>query len=395
MSNRLLTMPRPTFPDSCKAFYAAAEAAGAIIHVECLWRRGIRGLYRKSVGEDELVTIAAYRGTSEPQSVLFVTTGLHGSELYMGSMLVNELMGAWDKRAPAHVGLLAVHGLNPWGSSHSHRNDENNVDPNRANWEAWKLRDGTLTKVATSPEYVELNPYINPRLPDLWRYTGCLKAVCEFWLLEAIRKWSLAEGKRKLKRVIGTGQGDYPQGVFYAGDGRPTRSAIALRRIVRRCLPKSAERVLLLDLHTGLGRAGEFSLISHFPKGGRENERMERMFGVGTIEATAADESIAVHSSGVIETLVADELAREHGALFLGLCVEIGTYKLLKSSWAVCARNAVGTYLYEDPECPYARESRAYMDEIFFPANRALRESVLERGREIFRKAIEGLAQCT
>jgi|GEM_PF-6870453 len=392
---------RPTYPDSCRAFYAAAEKVGARIYEESSWGK-LRGLWRAGKGEDELLTVAAYLGPENPEKVIIVTSGLHGSELYMGAMLQIEYLLSWAAMAPKEIGLLCIHGLNPWGSSHSHRNDQKNRDPNRANV--------TLAKgeaVPTLPEYHELHPFINPRSPDTFRYAKCLEAVCEYWFKQGIQEllrgswrevvrregWRKAMqiGLLKLKKVIGSGQGAFREGVFWAGDGTPTQTSTVLRRLIHKAIPQSARTWMLLDAHSGLGLPKEFSLISHFAKGSVANALMGSWYGENRIEVTDADQGVAVHSSGVIETIFEEEAVYFPCVTFTGLCVEIGTKALVPSSWAVCKRNSVGVYHYSDPYAPLAVESRKEMDETFFPASRELRQAVIEKGHSLLLETVRGL----
>src|SRR5690606_12223975 len=76
--------------------------------------------------------------------------------------------------------------------------------------------------------------------------------------------WKLAlavlrHGMASLKQAVAGGQYEYPRGLFFGGHG-----PIATQRLLAQHLPElaaGAERIIHLDLHSGLGRLGTYMLI--------------------------------------------------------------------------------------------------------------------------------------
>ena len=96
--------------------------------------------------DDDLFVDSAYWAPlKSPQTLFVVTSGIHGSETYAGSailqMFLQEIMPKLDR---SHLGVLLVHAMNPYGFKHHRRTTENGVNLNRnfsINGELFKTRN--------------------------------------------------------------------------------------------------------------------------------------------------------------------------------------------------------------------------------------------------------------
>lgn len=230
----LETFFSPDYSTARERFRQAARAAAALPDTLELDRRGPRG--------EALAIETARIGDPRPRRVLLHCCGLHGVEAFAGAAV--QLAALADPPAPpAGCALVFAHVLNPYGMAWLRRANENNVDLNR-NF----LRRGERWEGA--PElYPRLDPLINPATPP-GRTDGFAARLALF---------ALRHGLRRTKQAIAEGQHEYPRGLFYGGGVLETGPRLFLDWLRRRF--SCVDYLLALDLHTGLGRRGEETLI--------------------------------------------------------------------------------------------------------------------------------------
>src|SRR5581483_7138224 len=134
-------------------------------------------------------------------------------------------------------GCLLIHAVNPYGFAWCRRANEHNVDLNR---NALDRFPGP-----PNPAYRHLDAWLNPASPP--------HAPDLFWIYGVAAL--LRHGFNALQQAIVGGQYEFPRSLFYGGERREASIAI-VERIITQDLFRSAERVLAIDLHTGLGRRG-------------------------------------------------------------------------------------------------------------------------------------------
>src|SRR5512139_1654614 len=74
----------------------------------------------------------ARRGPRNPRATLFLSSGMHGVEGFFGSALqLTALEQLFGEKAPsAHLAVVMLHALNPYGFAWRRRVNEDNVDLN-------------------------------------------------------------------------------------------------------------------------------------------------------------------------------------------------------------------------------------------------------------------------
>src|SRR3546814_15477716 len=83
---------------------------------------------RGAEGEDLAIDIATF-GDPDAEKTLFLVSGTHGQEGFVGSAL--QIAFLRDLDIPAGLNVVALHALNPWGFSHRSRTAEANMNMNR------------------------------------------------------------------------------------------------------------------------------------------------------------------------------------------------------------------------------------------------------------------------
>lgn len=214
-------------------FRDAARAAGASLDALSIEAHGPR--------QEALAIDVARLGESDARSVLLHTSGLHGVEAYAGAAV--QLAALEDLPAPpAGCALVLAHVLNPYGMAWSRRANENNVDLNRNFLRRDERWEGAPAL------YPRLDPLLNPPTPP---------DRDDFRLRLAL--FALRHGVRAPRQAIAEGQYEFPQGLFYGGKAPEAGPRLYLDWL-RRNLAQ-ATYLLALDLHTGLGRRDEETLI--------------------------------------------------------------------------------------------------------------------------------------
>lgn len=186
----------------------------------------------------EVATDSVRIGPDKARYVLFVTSGVHGTELTAGSGPQLEMLEQFKTDLPEETALVLVHAVNAYGSACLTRTDENNVDPNR------NIRP-TFDKLPPNPAYDGLHAALCPK-----EWSGKGREAAD----AAIAHYVDEHGMMGLTQKVLQGQYTHPDGLFYGG--REESWCVSnLTKIVRRH-GEGAEQLAILDLHTGVGPYG-------------------------------------------------------------------------------------------------------------------------------------------
>lgn len=179
---------------------------------------------------------------SEKENLILLTTGVHGMEGYIGSVMLDvffeEIYPTLDTE---NTGVLIVANVNPYGMKYMRRYNENNVDLNRnfiLDWDNFDL--------ASNKDYPEVKNFLQPESKignALWHEAG-------FYL--TLAKEALTKGADKVSDALLTGQYEYPQGVYYGGNG-DEKSTTYLKGVFNDCLEGEYKNIVHIDIHSGYG----------------------------------------------------------------------------------------------------------------------------------------------
>lgn len=312
----------------------------------------------------------AYLGNSKPSQLLIITSGIHGVEGYAGSALQQLWLNEFSNELPTDTGVLLVHALNPYGFAYNRRVNENNIDLNR----------NALTTFPgpPNPGYQSLNPWLNPsspapRLDDfMWRALTLL----------------LRHGRASLAQAIAAGQYEFPQGLFYGGREREP-SLVIFAKMLADARFARVQRVIHLDLHTGLGRYGHYQLLLEESPTTPEFEFFTRAFGPQVVKSDHASNATHYSAHGILPTLTHQVFP---DAFTLSATLEIGTLKPSKILRILRAENRV--HHYGARRNPDAIRIRAMLREALAPSDPAWRAAVIANGKKVFthlRKTLTGV----
>ena len=180
--------------------------------------------------------------TKEKENLVIITTGVHGIEGYIGSVMLDvffeEIYTTIDTEK---TGVLVVANVNPYGMKYHRRYNENNVDLNRnfiIDWENFDL--------ASNKDYPEVKEFLQPEGKignALWHEVG-------FYL--SLAKEALTKGADKVSDALLTGQYEYANGVYYGGTG-DEKSTTYLKGVFDDCLEGEYKNLVHIDIHSGYG----------------------------------------------------------------------------------------------------------------------------------------------
>jgi predicted deacylase len=255
---RLDTLPL-TY-DECRArFRHAAESVDLPYEAHPIAASGPQG---------QVLTIENLRiGKPRADRVLLLLSGVHGVEGFLNSALQADAVVRWSSRSrPDDLAVVVIHAVNPWGMAWWRRQNESNVDLNR-NWR----RDAGAPFDNTA--YDELHPLACPdteTMPD----AETMLATAGELVAERGIAW--------VRDAITAGQYRHPDGLHYGG-ARTEESNRILERVVPEQL-EGAERVLVVDLHTGHGPRGAVTILSDQSPDSRQHAFFTAVFD--RVEAT-------------------------------------------------------------------------------------------------------------
>lgn len=348
----------PDYTAARARFRGSALALGCAMEEHPIGGKGPDG--------DVLTLDVARLGADLPERVVIVSSGLHGVEGFFGSAvqaaLLEEQLGGYQP--PAGCALLLIHGLNPYGFAWLRRVNEDNVDLNRNFLLAGEAYEG-------APErYAELDGLFNPKRRP---------SRLEPFVPQAV--WAILKyGMPALKDTLPVGQFDFPDGLFFGGQG-PS----ALQALLDRHLPRwigKAEQVLHVDFHTGQGKWGTYALVANHPPDDPRLEHLRRVFG-DSIESWEPDATLYTIRGG----LGAWCAERFPDAVYDELTAEFGTYHSIRVVEALRAENMAHQHC--DPGDPAIERAKAHLKEVFAPADSRWREHVVEQAVDVVQKAIE------
>src|SRR5215472_14681333 len=205
----------PEYAFARERFLRAAERHGATRWSYPIGARGPHG--------EELAIDVAQVGPRDPESMLVVSSGLHGVEGFAGSAIQHQLLAAQLESLdlPRNTGALLVHALNPYGFAWVRRVNESNVDLNR--------------NFLRHPEDHVPSPDYDP-----------LDGGAEQASREIFRAFVAEHGRRRLQQVLTSGQYHHATGMQFGGTREEESNRIA-RRIVRE--QARGRRVAWVDIH--------------------------------------------------------------------------------------------------------------------------------------------------
>ena len=339
-------------------FRGAARAAAAALRHHPVAGQGPDGC--------ELAIDVAWVGARNPRRAVVVSSGLHGVEGFFGS----AVQLAWLHRVregaasiPGGTLVVLLHALNPFGFAWRRRTNEDNVDLNR------NFLDEGESYAGTPEHYGRVHRLLNPPTPPSRLDPFRLQAV---W---AVRR----HGLPALQNAVATGQYEHPLALFFGG-----REAAASTRLVRERFwdwTRNAEKVVHLDVHTGLGAYADYRLLIEPPHVSDLDWYRSRF---DPVRVAPVGDDTPYAARGVMGAWLARH-AGSRGYRFA--CLEFGTYGPVRVLAALRAENRAQHH--STPGAPAYRRAKRELVECFCPASGLWRRKAMDRALEVIGQAVE------
>ena len=181
--------------------------------------------------------------TDEQTNLIVITTGVHGIEGYIGSVMLDVF---WEEIysseiSKANTGVLVVANVNPYGMKYHRRYNENNVDLNRNFILDWGTFDKTVNK-----DYPKVDTFLGPK-DAMGNIIGH-----EIGFYGALVKEVIEDGADVISNALLGGQYEAPEGVYYGGNGDEASTSY-LKDVFEQTLESNYENIVHIDVHSGYG----------------------------------------------------------------------------------------------------------------------------------------------
>lgn len=182
-------------------------------------------------------------GPTKTERLLFVLSGVHGTEINAGSAVQLGLLRDYAGKVPDNTAIVLIHAVNPVGCARLTRYDENNVDPNR------NVRDFSQP-LPENPEYDLMHSALCPI-----EWTGPVREKAD----ADIQSYIDSKGFDSFTQNVLQGQHSHPDGIFFGG----TEQIWCVKQLIEIMTRHAdgASKVSLIDVHTGIGPRGFGQII--------------------------------------------------------------------------------------------------------------------------------------
>lgn len=354
----------PLTYDECRArFRMACADAGLDVDPHPIDAPGPEG--------QQLTVDVAHIGSATPDAALIVMSGVHGVEGYVGSMMQCQLIERWSGGAiPEGTAVVLIHAVNPWGMAWWRRQNESNVDLNR-NW------DRDHVDPPPNPGYAEVHPFLCPDTPELPSPES---------FLDRSRELVAERGMAWVQAAVSAGQYTHPDGLYFGG-ARTEQSTRIVASVVADRLA-GVRRSFCVDLHTGHGPPGTYTILSDAPPHSEGHRWLAEHFPVERIEATVDNAAATTaYKVGQIGHGLADVLP---GSTHRSVTLELGTVS--DTRMVLCGRAENWVVHHGDRTSPEGREAVLANRRCYTPDDPAWAYQALAHGRLVLDTALRAVA---
>ncbi len=282
----VLAMAKQPTPEShtySESFYTTYEDVRENLNrrVEKLRSKGItveQSEYAVNAAENLYIDNIYLPASEKNTNLIVLTTGVHGIEGYIGSVMLDVFFEeVYPELDTADTGILIVANINPYGMKNYRRYNENNVDLNRNFIEDWESFDRSSNK-----EYPKVESFLQPEGKmgnAFWHEVG-------FYM--SLAKEAVFTGADTISDALLTGQYEYPEGVYYGGNGDEVSTAY-LKGVFADCLDGEYENIVHIDIHSGYGPRYNMVIFNSVQDMTTEAEAV-KMFGYDYVIAQDSEE---------------------------------------------------------------------------------------------------------
>ena len=322
-------------------------------------------LYPASAGTREPLMIdIATVGDPRSRNILLYIAGTHGVEGFMGSAIQHAILSRFPE-PPRDYALVLVHCLNPWGMANIRRTNEHNVDLNR------NCTGTDEERAGAPPGYEQLRSILIPNESSTFP-SFCLKTLAKI----------IQHGFPRAKQAVTGGQYIDKNGLFYGGEA--LQQELQIVRVWAKEHLAHSERILVVDLHSGLGPFAQDTLLVDSHTHTEQHARINTIFPEHTIHGPDPRKSFAYTTRGTLSNLLPPMLP--HSTIDY-VVHEFGTLHAFKVLYALVHENFLFFRPNAASETRGMRPGATLLYEAFCPPSVAWRENVIHGGLKLFSAA--------
>lgn len=301
--------------------------------------------------------------------LLIINSGLHGIEGFTGSaiqlMFMKELL---PKEELDNMGVLLIHGINPYGFKYHRKVTENNIDLNRN-----CVKD---TDMFNSPN----KGY--EKLSDLLMPTGkvnCNSLRNKFFHLIAIKK-IVKESMPVLRQAALQGQYNFDKGIYYGG--KTNEPQIDSLKTLLQNVISDYKIVLNVDLHTAYGERGKLHMFLNPIEDKDVKNGIETVFKGFNIDWGSGEDFYTINGE-----YVGWAGSLSDSVLYLPMMFEYGTlnsqetFGSLKSIQIMINENQGAHYGFKSKK--HAQKTKEMFREMYYPSSGVWRSKVILDTKEM------------
>ena len=275
-----------SYAHSRKSFLEQVQKLGPNVQTE-------QWLIPSKTDTDLFVDSAYWPAEKTTETLIVVTSGIHGSETYAGSaiqqMLMQEILPRLNR---AQVGVLFVHAMNPYGFKHHCRTTEAGVNLNRNFSVSGELYNTANSDSAQMHEQFYVRQKVSsPR-----------SSMMDSLVLKDGTAFFNNISMDQFTKATAPGQFIRPEDLEFGGKQLEPQSKKLIEKL-RGLMPQYRD-IIALDLHTGLGDRNRLHLLTSGSGADLNPELFALLFD------PVADQKIYEHTSAT-----ADGFYEVHGAL--------------------------------------------------------------------------------
>lgn len=349
-----------TYPDCRKAFISSATKASEKYDSVEVGKFKVES----KVDNDLSVDWCYIPASVNNEKLLIINSGLHGIEGYTGSaiqlMFMDKILNANQLE---NMGVLFIHGLNPYGFKYHRKVTENNVDLNRncvTHTDMYKSKNDGYKKLTSL------------LMPEGTVDTRSMRN--QYFYLLAIYK-IIQESMPVLRQAALQGQYDFDKGIYYGG--QEYEPQIALLKPFLKEKMNEYNMVLNVDLHTAYGERGKMHLFLNPIEDVTVKNGIETIFKDVDIDWGGGKDFYTINGEYIGW---ANNLADE-STLCLPMLFEFGTlnsqktFGSLKSIQVMINENQSAHYGFKNEKSE--AEVKQYFDEMYYPSSPVWRSKVI------------------
>lgn len=329
--------------------------------------------------DNNLWVDAAINHPEQRKNLIILVSGVHGPEGFAGNAAQILFLKKY-KKWPLGTGLLLIHGVNPFGMKYGRRVSENNVNLNR------NLSLDKKIFTQQNQNYLELAHLFNPKV-----------AVINPWSERAGRNARLLTHISSKQQGLGLllkgyilGQYEYSKGIEFGGkDWEP--QSIWLMNLLKENI-QLYENILLLDLHTGVGKKDHVSFLTGSDQPASSLALIKKWLPTKMkgFELISSDQKRFYESKGDLSDFIF-EISKQEQKI-ASLTVEFGTrgsgvFSILKGFQGVIQENQGWHYGYKNKKI---KNSIEHTFKTFFnPPSKKWQRNVIEHSENMFKHILE------